>query len=88
MYGLTYSERALAFLESIPVKFRRQIIKRIESLLGDPFPTGHRLIRATSDDAERVYRIRSGDYRVLYVVRHSPTHIVVLDIGHRKDVYR
>jgi mRNA-degrading endonuclease RelE of RelBE toxin-antitoxin system len=33
-----------------------------------------------------VYRVRQGDYRILYSVR--PIIIVILDIGHRKDVYR
>ncbi|CAN5706212.1 hypothetical protein BH23GEM1_BH23GEM1_00570 [soil metagenome] len=37
------------------------------------------------DGTEQVYRIRQGDYRVLYVVRE--TTIVILDINHRKDVY-
>lgn len=37
---------------------------------------------------EAVWRLRSGDYRILYVVKSNPEEIIVLDIGHRKDVYR
>jgi mRNA interferase RelE/StbE len=40
------------------------------------------------DGDEPVYRIRSGDYRVVYAVRSDPNEVVILDIGHRKDVYR
>ena len=34
-----------------------------------------------------VHRVRSGNYRVLYTVRSNPQSIVILDIGHRKDIY-
>lgn len=40
------------------------------------------------DGEDQVYRVRSGDYRILYVVRGNPHQIVVLDIDHRRDVYR
>lgn len=88
LFGFAYSERSLAFLETIPAKLRKQIASKILALADNPLPSGHKLIRGTASDEERVYRIRSGDYRVLYVVRSNPYHIVVLDIGHRKDVYR
>jgi hypothetical protein len=41
-----------------------------------------------TDDGEPVYRERSGDYRILYVVRTNPDLVLILDIDHRKDVYR
>ena len=88
LFGFAYSDDALKFLASLQKKIRRQIVTKIELLANDPFPAGHKMIQGMSDTEERVYRIRSGDYRVLYVVREHPSHIVVLDIGHRKDVYR
>ena len=88
LFGFAYSQRALDFLGTIPAKLRKQIVKKIMALADNPLPQGHKLIRGMSGDEERVYRIRSGDYRVLYVVRNNPGHIVVLDIDHRKDVYR
>ncbi len=88
LYRLAYAEKALAFLESLQIKYRKQIIGKIQALAKAPFPPGHRLIRGGSAGAERVYRIRSGHYRVLYVVRTDIPQVVVLDIDHRKDVYR
>ena len=35
-----------------------------------------------------VYRERSGDYRILYIVRSNPDEVLILDIGHRKEIYR
>jgi mRNA interferase RelE/StbE len=87
LYGFAYSRDALAFLKTLPAKQRRQIVTKIEALASDPFPAGaHRLVQGMKDGEDRVFRIRSGDYRVLYTVRD--VSVVILDIGHRKDVYR
>lgn len=83
--AFSYTERALGFLEALPKKQRRQINEKIARLAGDPKPAGCKLVQGVQDGGQPVYRIRQGDYRVLYVVR-EPT-IVILDIGHRKDVY-
>jgi mRNA interferase RelE/StbE len=88
LYGFAYSERALTFLGTLTVKLRKQIINKVKALAAEPFPPGHKMIRGMDAKEERVYRIRSGDYRVLYVVRSNPSHIAVLDIDHRKDIYR
>lgn len=88
LYGFAYTERALSFVKTIPHKFRRQIVSKISDLAADPHPHGHKVVQGMKNGEEIVYRIRSGDYRVLYVVRNNPSHIVVLDIAHRKDIYR
>ena len=88
LYGFVYSTKSLAFLNTIPVKLRKQIVNNVTALAHDPPPPGHKLVRGMSADEERVYRIRSGDYRVLYLIRTSPNHVVILDIDHRKDIYK
>ena len=88
LYGFSYTERALAFLEMIQPKLRRQCVKRVQELSGNPFPHNCKMLQGKSDEEEKVYRIRSGDYRILYVVRNNPDQIIVLDIGHRKDIYK
>lgn len=88
LFGFAYSAESLKFLRGLQKKIRKQIVGKIELLAADPYPQGHKMIQGMSGNEERVYRIRSGDYRVLYVVRDKPDHIVVLDIGHRKDIYK
>jgi mRNA interferase RelE/StbE len=88
LIGFVYSESALDYLQTLQKKTRRQIVEKIEALANDPLPPGHKMLKGMKDDEERVYRIRSGDYRVLYVLRANPRHIVILDIDHRKDIYR
>jgi mRNA interferase RelE/StbE len=87
LYGFAYTETALRFLEStVPGKIRGQIKRRIEALAANPAPPGCKRLVGVMDGDCPVYRIRQGDYRILYSVR--PIIIVILDIGHRKDVYR
>lgn len=88
LYGFAFTEVALKFLESVPAKFQGQIKRKIEALAAAPHPPGCKKLKGQGDVSDEVYRVRSGDYRVLYVVRDNAKQIVILDIGHRKDVYR
>ncbi len=87
LYGFAFSESALNFLETVvPTKIRGQIKRRIEALAANPIPPGSKKLHGVLDGEYSVYRVRQGDYRILYSVR--PIIIVILDIDHRKDVYR
>jgi mRNA interferase RelE/StbE len=87
LYGYAYSEAALKFLEAIsPPKVRSQIKKRIDALASNPIPPGCKKLHGLTDGDHPIYRVRQGDYRILYSIR--PVVIVILEIGHRKDVYR
>lgn len=89
LIGFAFSEASLKFLEAVQPKIRAQIIKKAKALIGDPYPQGAKKLQGVTTSAdEPVYRERSGDYRILYVVRENPHEVVILDIGHRKDVYR
>ncbi len=87
LYGFAYTKTALAYLEAtIPIKINGQIKRRIEKLAANPTPNGCKKLIGVTDGEYPVYRVRQGDYRILYSVR--PIYIVILDIAHRKDVYR
>ncbi len=87
LYGFAYTEAALVYLERLPSKkIRRQIKSKIELLSANPTPPTCTKLKGITDDWNPIYRMRSGDYRILYVIR-KPV-IVILDIGDRKDVYR
>jgi mRNA-degrading endonuclease RelE of RelBE toxin-antitoxin system len=87
LYGFAYTEVALKYLETkIPAKIRGQIKRRIEALVADPTPPGSKQLHGVMDGEYPVRRARQGDYRILYSVRG--VIVVILDIDHRKDVYR
>ena len=88
LFGFAYSAKSLDYLKTVQPKTRKQIVAKIQALAENPTPVTAKIVQGMTDEEERVYRIRSGDYRVLYVVRNNPQHVVILDIDHRKDVYR
>jgi mRNA interferase RelE/StbE len=88
LVAIAYTEDAVVALAAIqPKKVRQQIKKRIDALANDPKPPGSAKVIGVMDGPHEVYRVRQGKHRVLYSVR-GDTEVVVLDIGHRKDVYR
>jgi mRNA interferase RelE/StbE len=61
-----------------------RIGRRIESLADDPRPPGVKLLSVE----DRIYRMRAGDIRILYQVNDRVLTILVVAIGHRREVYR
>lgn len=68
---------------SIPRVDVVKIIKRIESLADNPFPEGAIRLKGREE-----WRIRQGDYRILYVVEHEIVTVFVIKVGHRREIYR
>ncbi|MGE0705484.1 MAG: type II toxin-antitoxin system RelE/ParE family toxin [Vicinamibacterales bacterium] len=87
LWGLAIGPAAADFIEGMqPGKTRKLVVKRIRALQGDPHPAGHVKLAGTKNGDEDVWRVRQGDYRILYVIREN--EVVVTDVDHRKDVYR
>ena len=85
---LRYADAALNGFATIePEKIRQQIRARIEALCDVPTPAGCRKLKGVAPTPGRtVYRVRQGDYRIVYGV--GSDDILVFGIGHRKDIYR
>jgi len=82
-YRIRIKRSAAKELERIPQRARKKIIERIQLLSGDPRPTGMKKL-----SGEEKYRIRQGDYRILYLIEDNIVTITVVEIGHRREVYR
>lgn len=83
-YKIEISSTAEKSLKKIAKKDLVKIIETIQVLSIKPYPEGCR--KLAGEDG--VYRIRQGDYRIIYEVKGKKLLILVLKIGHRKDVYR
>ena len=70
-------------LRQIPKKDVAKILKRIDALRTEPRPSGVEKL-----SGQEKYRIRQGIYRILYEIRNNELIVVVVKIGHRRDVYR
>ena len=82
-YEIEIERSALKALQKIPTKDRNKIIDIIKHLASNPRPTGAK--KLTGRDG---WRIRIGSYRIIYEIRANICYILVLDIGHRKEIYR
>ena len=82
-YKIFIKPSAVKEIEDIPKKDRLRIVSRIQRLASDPRPMGCEKLAGK----ER-YRIRQGNYRILYSVSDLELFIFVVKVGHRRDVYR
>ena len=71
-------------IRRIPEKSIKRIIEALDALEEEPRPKQSKKLR----DTERTYRLRTGDYRVIYQIDDERKEIVIFHIRHRKDVYR
>jgi mRNA interferase RelE/StbE len=71
-------------LSKLPPKARDRILRRVQDLANDPRPPGCVKLASVAD----TYRIRVGDYRILYEVHDRMVLVVVVRVGHRREVYR
>jgi mRNA interferase RelE/StbE len=83
-YKLEISSTAEKQLKKLSPEDQLRVVKAILRLRSEPFPKGSRKLSGYDD----VFRVRVGRYRVLYSVAAKKLIIIVLKIGHRKDIYR
>ncbi|MFI5233060.1 MAG: type II toxin-antitoxin system RelE/ParE family toxin [Gemmatimonadales bacterium] len=82
-YSILFTRSAAKELERVPITDRRRIVTRIGKLADDPRPMGAE--KLSGDDK---YRLRQGDYRILYEIRDTELIVTVVRIGNRREVYR
>jgi len=82
-YSIEIKRSAAKELAELPKQDRLRVIARIEQLAHDPRPSGSEKLSGR----ER-YRVRQGDYRILYEIHDHVLLVMVVRIGHRREVYR
>ena len=83
-YDIEISQTAEKQLKKLPRREQQRVVAAVVALGSEPFPRGSRRLTGYDD----VWRIRVGQYRVIYSVAKKKLIIIVLKIGQRKDVYR
>lgn len=83
-YSLIITRSAEKELKAVPSGDLKRIVDRIRSLAQQPRPPGSEKL---SGDSER-YRIRQGDYRIVYSIDDIAHRVEIVKIGHRREVYR
>lgn len=83
-YSIAISPRARNEIDSLDKPIKRRIAVSIEGLAKNPHPAGSKKLQGKDD----TWRIRVGDYRVLYDIKNKELIILVVKVGHRREVYR
>jgi mRNA interferase RelE/StbE len=83
VYSLFLKDSVRKDLNSIPDSHLKRIVERIGSLAENPRPIGCEKL-----SGQERYRVRQGNYRIIYSIEDSQLTVWVVKVGHRREVYR
>lgn len=83
-YTVRFEGRTAKVLDRLPGDMQGRILRKLEALEADPRPHGAEKLTGPED----LYRVRAGDWRIVYAIRDRELVVIVVRIGHRGDVYR
>ncbi len=84
MYQVKVAEEAAKFIRKQDKRVQRQIINNIRALAENARPQGCKKLQAYKE----LYRIRSGNYRIVYTIREKMLLVFIVRVAHRKDICR
>ena len=82
-FEVVFKQSVTKDLRQIPKKDVTRILNRIKKLSIEPHPAGVEML-----SGQDRYRVRQGAYRILYEIVNNELVVVVIEIGHRRDVYK
>jgi mRNA interferase RelE/StbE len=82
-YNVCFNASVRKELRQISKPYLQKILDKIHSLQENPRPFGVKLLRGE----ERYYRIRQGDYRIVYEIDDPSARVTIVAVGHRREVY-
>jgi mRNA interferase RelE/StbE len=83
-YRIEYSPRGRRQFRALSRQVQQRLTPRIEALAEEPRP--HGVIQLAGE--EGLYRIRVGDYRIIYAIKDDVLLVLIVSVGHRSEVYR
>jgi mRNA interferase RelE/StbE len=83
MYRVELAARAERAFRDLPADVQRRLVPAIEALAQDPRPPRCKKLSGE----ESVWRIRVGDYRIVYQIRENELRVLVIKVGHRREIY-
>lgn len=83
-FEIIFSPQARQSLKKIPPNIQQRLLKKISLLSQNPRPSGVKVLKGEKG----LLRIRVGDYRIIYTIENKLLIITIIQIGHRREIYR
>ncbi len=83
-YIVRLGPRARKALDRLPGDMHGRVVRKLKALEDEPRPPGVEKLTGPDD----LYRVRVGDWRIFYAIRDRQLVVIVIRIGHRREVYR
>lgn len=82
-YRVDFTAAAARELREYPASIQARLAPHINNLSSDPRPHGSKKLKGTQG-----YRLRVGDYRILYEIQQAASRVLIVKVAHRKEAYR
>lgn len=82
-YSIFFKPAAQRQLRKLSRQAQSRLLKRIEQLAEDPYPQGAKKLKGETD----LFRVRAGDYRIIYTVQNDRFVVLIVKVGDRRDIY-
>ncbi|MBW4483701.1 MAG: type II toxin-antitoxin system RelE/ParE family toxin [Tildeniella torsiva UHER 1998/13D] len=83
-YRIEFAKPAVKQFKALPPQDQQRLKPKIDALAQEPRPAG--MVKLLGED--ELYRIRVGDYRIVYAIKDAQLLILVVKVRHRREVYR
>ena len=83
MYKVEVRRRAQRALDKLPKNDFQAVVQTIKELAQTPRPKGVEKVKTTG-----LWRVRQGDYRIIYAIDDKEHLVIVVRVGHRREIYR
>jgi mRNA interferase RelE/StbE len=82
-YTVVIAESAAKMISKLEASARNRVANKIDGLANDPRPSG-----VVKLEGSELYRVRVGDYRIIYSIHDKELVVVIARVAHRKEAYR
>lgn len=83
-YTINIKKTAVKQINALPKKIKKRVLAKINDLENNPRPSGCMKLKGRKN----LYRIRIGDYRIIYSVNDYELIIYIFQVGHRREIYQ
>lgn len=83
MYTIKFTSASQKQVQKLPSNIQNRIIQKIQDISASPRLSGYKKLTGREG-----YRVRTGDYRIIYLINDDELVVLIIDVDHRKQIYK